>query len=1284
MGKLFILIYDYFKPRKTLFFGLLALIFLGFGILASQLRFEEDISQVIPTNDKIKQANLVFQNSRFLERVVVNVTAADSSKSLSANQLIKFADRFSKEVKTTLQPKYLEEVRYKISNRQMADMYGFFYKKLPIYLEDSDYKILEDRLSREGLRKSLKKSYKTLLSPAGMVLKDQILKDPVGMTGLGLSKLNSMQIEGNFTIHNNHIFTKDKKNLFVFLTPTNNSNETAVNGILFARLDSIIAKHEAENEGVVDINYFGPAAVAVGNANQIKNDINLTVTIALFLLLVFISLFFRSKTVFFQIFLPGLFGAVISLGLLYLLLGKVSLIALGVGSVLLGITLDFSLHLFTHFRSTGKIKQTISDIATSIVMSAVTTGCAFLCLLLVRSQAMNQLGMFAAFAVFTAALFALILLPQLLSKKQHTASTQSLLDRIAGYTYHKNKILIGVVGILFIIALFTYRSFGFETDMDRLNYMSPELKAAEEQLNSISNVSLKSVYLVSEGTSLEEALSHSQQLHKALDQLSRQEIIEQYASVNSLLISRSEQQRRIQKWLDFWTEERKASVKERLIHESGKLKFKPDAFNHFYSFLDQPIKPFPLTDFQQIRELFLNEYISEKDGTTTLLTVLKSREENKPAIYEAFTENDHTVVLDRGYLTGQLIKILREDFNILVTISLLLVLGLLIIAFGRIELGLMTFLPILIGWIITLGIMSMFDIKFNIINIILSTFIFGLGIDYCIFISRGLLQEYTYGINHLGSYKTSILLSAITTITGIGVLIFAKHPALRSIALVSVVGISSVVLVAFTLLPFLFHAFLLNRKRSGFFPYTLFNFLTSVAAFVYFAIGSLFLSLLGIVLFPLLLLLLGRDRVKLIFHYFIMYGTRVLIYGMLHVKKVIINPNMEDFSTPKVIIANHTSFLDILLLLMLHPKLIMLTNDWVYNSPFFGKIVRFGDFFPTSIGLEDNIDKLKAVVDKGYSIIVYPEGTRSVDGEIGRFHKGAFYIAEQLNLDILPIILHGVHDTNKKSDFLVNTGVMTVKFLDSIRPDDPRYGNGYKERTKQIRKYFTQEYKQTRQDLETVDYYKDRLIKNYVYKGPVLENYVKVKVKLEDNYRIYESLTPKQGEIIDLGCGMGLLSYMLSFTSSERTVFGMDYDIDKIRIAQNGFAKGSNLTFAHGDITQFEFRPADAYIISDVLHYLPETSQRELIASCLQHLRTNGILLIREGDASLADRQKGTRLTEFFSVRLLGFNKAKGGALFFTGRELIEEVAQENGCSVEVLDGGKLTSNVLYVLRNSS
>ena len=120
----------------------------------------------------------------------------------------------------------------------------------------------------------------------------------------------------------------------------------------------------------------------------------------------------------------------------------------------------------------------------------------------------------------------------------------------------------------------------------------------------------------------------------------------------------------------------------------------------------------------------------------------------------------------------------------------------------------------LISWLWTLSIMWIFDIKFTIFNIIISTFIFGLGIDYSVFITRGLLQKYRYGFNNLPSYKTSVLLSALTTVTAIGVLIFAEHPALRSIAFLSVIGILSVVLVTYTLQPVLFNFLIKQQGRT--------------------------------------------------------------------------------------------------------------------------------------------------------------------------------------------------------------------------------------------------------------------------------------------------------------------------------------------------------------------------------------------------------------------------------------------------------------------------------------
>jgi len=109
-----------------------------------------------------------------------------------------------------------------------------------------------------------------------------------------------------------------------------------------------------------------------------------------------------------------------------------------------------------------------------------------------------------------------------------------------------------------------------------------------------------------------------------------------------------------------------------------------------------------------------------------------------------------------------------------------------------------------VSWLWILGIMALLGIQFNIINIILSTFIFGQGDDYTIFMTEGTVYEYIHRRPMLASYRRAILLSACIMFIGIGSLITARHPALHSLAEVTIVGMSSVVLMAFVIPPLVF------------------------------------------------------------------------------------------------------------------------------------------------------------------------------------------------------------------------------------------------------------------------------------------------------------------------------------------------------------------------------------------------------------------------------------------------------------------------------------------------
>ena len=127
--------------------------------------------------------------------------------------------------------------------------------------------------------------------------------------------------------------------------------------------------------------------------------------------------------------------------------------------------------------------------------------------------------------------------------------------------------------------------------------------------------------------------------------------------------------------------------------------------------------------------------------------------------------------------------------------------------------ALVSFIPMAVSWIWILGIMHIFGLQFNIVNIILATFIFGQGDDYTIFVVEGLQHEYRTGKQLLPQFRNSILLSAIIMFLGIGVLIIAKHPAMHSLGLVTLIGMSVVILTA-NVIPPLLRELLFGKSKN--------------------------------------------------------------------------------------------------------------------------------------------------------------------------------------------------------------------------------------------------------------------------------------------------------------------------------------------------------------------------------------------------------------------------------------------------------------------------------------
>ena len=1274
MGQFFIFINSYLSKRKWLIFSLAAVFIALVYYSASNLKTDENFSALFPKENSFEKFDLVLKNSSFTDKIVIFFNARDTVSSDKTGLLINEADLFV----DSLQKRYssqIKEIKYKISDKDILLLYDFFYDNLPLFLNENDYREIGRRIADSSVGSILQKDFNTLVSPAGIAMKKFILKDPFGFTPMAIKKLNQFQVGDNFAIVDNRIFSRDRNDLFVFVT-VKNSSDTRETERLLAGMNELTKLH---SNPAVSVNYYGAPVVAAANAERIKKDIMLTVSITLLFIFLFLSLYFRSYILPFLLFIPVIVGAGISLIIIYFVKGEISAISMGVGSVLLGIGIDYSLHFFTHSKKTKTAGELLSDISVPVLMSSLTTASAFLCLFIVKSDVFQDLGFFASVSVISIAFATLIILPLIfrrLKRSKHDRPKLSFPDKIASVKFEGNNYLIIAILILSIVFFFTGKRTSFNENLMDMNYMSPELIKAENFLNNKTAFAKSSLYLVASGDDMEEALQNSGKVVSQLDSLKNTGLINEYFSVNTILVTPDAQRKKIEKWNSFW-KNKKDNLRASVIEKGTGLKFKPSAFKAFFDLLNRDFQPVPLEKFDKIKNMYFSDYLIDKNDYSAVITLIKTGSNNKSVIEKKLKTENGIFLFDRKSVSEKLFAIVRSQFSKLVLLSSLIVFLILLLSFGRIELAVISFVPIVLSWIWTVGIMGLFNIQFNIFNIIISTFIFGLGVDYSIFITKGMLQKLQFNKENILTYKTSILLSGITTIVGTGVMIFAKHPALRSIAMVSVIGISSAIIISFTILPLLFNflAYYIGKKRA--LPVTFLNFAFSISSVTYFFISTMTLTLIVI---PVLKVLPIKDSAKKLFvHRAIRFFAWTVVYHNIHVPKILVNIGKKTFDKPVFAISNHQSMLDLVFLLMLHPKIVIVSNRRSLNNTFYGPAIRYTGFIFSEGGLDEMAETIKKSMADGYSVIVFPEGTRSANCKIKRFHKGAFYIAEKLNLKIKPILLHGACQALNKNEFFLRRGIVHIKGYDEIDFSDGKYGNTYREHTKALQKFYRDEFKILDREVWVPDRLRHNLINRYIFRGPVLEWYMRVKLRLEDNYNFINGIVPRNATITDVGCGYGFLSTMLALVTDERKVVGIDYDENKILTARHCTEDLDNLKFVSGDVLKAEIPQSDVIVISDVLHYMSKEKQTALLERCFAVLNDGGMVIVRDADADLKKRTTGTRITEFFSTRF-GFNKTVEKLDFVSGK-LITETAKNHGLQTEIIDDTKFTSNITYVLK---
>lgn len=651
--------YDWLHSHRPWLWGVVVTVLIPLIVLAATLRYNEDIMDFLPATEEERETFHQLQAQQAASRIYLII----EGDSLRDEALYDCMDRIP-----ALQC-------------DLSDQLDELYAQLPYLIADSTYDRLDSLLTPEAIRAALERDKAILATPGASSLLPVIRHDPLGLVSLSAldSKLSAL----------------DSKT-FAFLETPYGATETQHNAALVDSLTAV-TNEVALQYPSLSIRWIGAPVIAVGNARRIKLDSVLCIALSLVLIVALLAYAFPRRRDIWLIVLAVSFGWLTGMAVLRLVTPEVSAIVLGIGSVLIGIAVNYPLHLLVHQRYTTSVRQTLEEVLSPLVIGNITTVGAFLALVPLQATAMRHLGIFAASMLVGTILFCIFVLPHMMSAAPTPIREIRITTNPSPLTTNR-FIPWTIVAITVVLGIYLFLVPGerFDANLSHINYMTPQQRADLESFTV-------------------------------------------HPTPNTVH----------QNWTEYWQTHDAQAVIDDIQTQATALGFKPEAFAPFYE---------TLTDWKPIPSFELSN----------------------------------------------LTQRLSDDFDYIGLCCSLIVFVFLWFSFRSLRIAIVAFLPMALSWVWILALMQWFGLQFNIVNVILATFIFGQGDDYTIFIVEGLLYERRTGKQILPQYRQSILLSALIMLIGIGILAFAVHPAMHSLGILALLGMSVVLLMALTIPPLCF------------------------------------------------------------------------------------------------------------------------------------------------------------------------------------------------------------------------------------------------------------------------------------------------------------------------------------------------------------------------------------------------------------------------------------------------------------------------------------------------
>ena len=1241
-------------------------------LISSRLDLEEDILGLLPQNDQIvDDYKYTLRKFKQIDRAYFDVGINSSD----TDELGLAADEFYGRLATN---STFVRVMYRIDMSGQRKVLDFLTGALPNLFTDSDAQALTSKLDPAEIREYLTTMRRKLAGPEGMVLKEVVAADPIGMIALVGQKVLPLQTGfGDAKIEDGRITSSDGRHVLLMAEPKFPSSNSKDSAMLVSQMLGAARDVESHFPGV-HIAITGGHRMSVDNATLIKQDARRCILLGMGAMLVLCLTAYRRRWLSGVTFLPSLFGTLIAGVVLAVWQHHLSAIATGFATIAIGITVDYAIYVIYHLDDAAGLDREavgrhVGRLVLPITVGALTTMAAFIVMASSPMHGYQQLGIFGAAGVLFSAAFALVILPLLVPIPKRSGQPPLWLtrwmDHFSKWRAKKHSWLLLLVLALTIFTAFGIRRLRFEGDVSKFNGITQPTRADDETIRKTWGDALEMTLVVARGATEEEAL---QKNDRAAEVLAHDPDVKATYSLASVCPSVATQETNIARWTAFWTPERRQSLRQTLAQIGAELGFRTNAFETFWQRVESEPKLLTLEMFRGTPlDQVLNERVALAPGDDAVTTLLKldNRVQATTRLRKAMPD---MIVLDQRAFTQHIADLAKSGLTKSAFWIGLLVIVIVYFSLGAIELTLATLLPLVFGLIWTFGAMGWLGLPIDMMNSMFAIFIIGIGEDYSIFFATSKLDEWRGRPQRIAATSASVLISALTTIFGFAVLVFAKHPVLFSMGTTVLLGMVCAFTATLIITPACMDLLLFRPQPRG--APRWWHPLGSIWVLVHLGGSQIFLYY---ILRPILKLLRrphADDEVR--------SATRLLARGVVKWmpfgKLEFQNISRETFAKPAIVISNHQSSVDVMLIVSLPGDVRQTAKKRVFDNPMLGigcKVL--GHVLVEPDKPEITLQRCRERFSQGALVHFFPEGTRSRDGFLERFHRGAFELAVELRQDILPVVICDSWTAVPRDAYWFERFHTTVRAWPRITPQNFDYSKGSLAVMRHCESVVRDALQKQLDEINTPRALRRKVERLYRYQGKFVEQFVYWKMKLDPMFQTLDSIVPK-GLILDLGCGYGVASHWLNYCRDTRIFVGVDYDEDKIRIAKQSAIEMPRVRFELQNVLEWDYPQCDAILLLDVLHYWLPEKQQLILNKARKALRPGGRLILR--DAARADSlaHQHVALWERIATRI-GHNQTCEGLHFRTLDELNASLKQAGFNQIEInRDAGK-HSNVLLV-----